>query len=180
MTTTSAPMTDLKLPPELARETSRLATAFQAAVPGAWPDGETFLHARQPAALAAVLLSVVHKHLKQAHLAHVYTRRKSSSGTRVLASTTKVPAKWRWLWGDDAPLFVIDYNHEAWLDLGPEQRLALVDHELCHCDIDDAGNPIVLEEELREFGAVVKRWGAWQPEVSRFIAAARQADLFQS
>lgn len=77
--------------------------------------------------------------------------------------------------------FVILLNHEAWNKGGlkQEQKLALVDHELCHCEVsmDVDGEPKVDEEgrtvyrvrkhDIEEFLDVVNRHGCYTNELAK-------------
>ncbi|HEV2779102.1 MAG TPA: putative metallopeptidase [Actinophytocola sp.] len=83
--------------------------------------------------------------------------------------------------GDDpADFFVIEVPHEPWVNLTQEQRIALVDHELCHFWValpDDPDEPrrlVILGHDLEEFKAIVERHGLWKPDVKSFAKAASQ------
>jgi hypothetical protein len=91
---------------------------------------------------------------------------------------------------------VIMLNAQAWKELEPKQRLALVDHELCHATVatDKNGENIADERDrlcyrlkrhdLEEFTAVVKRHGLYLSDVAEFakvaIAHAGQKPLFDA
>ena len=78
--------------------------------------------------------------------------------------------------------FVILLNHEAWNKggLNEKQRLALVDHELCHCEVvtDSNGDPKYDEEgrrvcrirkhDIEEFQDVVARHGLYSHDLAEF------------
>lgn len=83
--------------------------------------------------------------------------------------------------------FVIALNQEAWDDvLTPEQQTALIDHELCHCELvhDDEGNPKRDEKDrlvtrlrrhdIEEFREVVERHGLYKADLEAFAEAARK------
>ena len=92
--------------------------------------------------------------------------------------------------------FVIVLNREYWLSFSEKQKLALVDHELCH--IARALNPETLEpicdergrkvwrvcrHDIEEFVGVVKRHGIWKQDLERFADALRKSNnnpLFQA
>jgi predicted LPLAT superfamily acyltransferase len=75
------------------------------------------------------------------------------------------------------PFFVIEIAFDAWEILEKEQRVALVDHELCHCMMDeDSGKLIMHPHDLEEFNAVVRRHGLWQPDVVTFARTLREAE----
>ena len=65
--------------------------------------------------------------------------------------------------------FVMEVNHAQWLLLTDEQRLALVDHELCHTAMDtETGEPSVIDHDIEEFGIIVERHGLWRDSVKHF------------
>ena len=85
--------------------------------------------------------------------------------------------------------FVILLHHEAWNKvLSEAQQKALMDHELCHCEVskDSNGEPKVDERgrtvfrirkhDIEEFREVVSRHGCYKADLEEFVAAARQED----
>ncbi|SDU42295.1 putative metallopeptidase [Jiangella alkaliphila] len=70
-----------------------------------------------------------------------------------------------------------------WELLNEKQRVALVDHELCHFEVIeddevDGGRRLATRgHDLEEFTAVVERHGLWRPEVEAFAGAAIGAQL---
>lgn len=73
----------------------------------------------------------------------------------------------------DPGLFVIEIALDQWGRLEPDQRRALVDHELCHCKVDiheETGLPIlaIQEHDIEEFEAVVHRHGLWKEDLRSF------------
>lgn len=77
-----------------------------------------------------------------------------------------------------ADFFVVEVAHQPWQHLTNRQKLALVDHELCHFDVEIPEHPdndrklIVRGHDLEEFTDVVKRHGLWRPEVEHFARTA--------
>lgn len=61
--------------------------------------------------------------------------------------------------------FCIEVAADQWADLDDHQRLALVDHELCHLDIweneDGERGLWIRGHDVEEFIAVARRHGAW-------------------
>jgi hypothetical protein len=65
---------------------------------------------------------------------------------------------------------MIEIAKPHWEKLDPSQRVALIDHELCHFG---AGGGLV-EHDLGEFRAVVERHGLWLSDVEAFVQAANK------
>ena len=70
---------------------------------------------------------------------------------------------------------------EVWRDLGHDQRLALLDHELCHvvAETDAETGEITYGmrgHDLEEFHSVARRHGAWRDSITVFRG---QLDLFE-
>lgn len=82
-------------------------------------------------------------------------------GRVVLATASKPSAKVKPLLNGNYQ-FVICIAGDEWQDLTPEQRRAVVDHELCHCDFDDDGEPRMKAHDYEEFAAIVERHGMWR------------------
>lgn len=77
--------------------------------------------------------------------------------------------------------FLITIHEKTWLGLTKKQKLALIDHELCHCQVeeDDKGNRklFLVGHDLEEFRAVVRRHGQWEDGIKEFVEEARAAQL---
>lgn len=76
----------------------------------------------------------------------------------------------------DVDFFVIEFSEPIWAVLDAGQRKALVDHELCHCTVEEDEKTGDLKLKLKhhdveEFRAVVKRHGIWRPDLAEFAKA---------
>lgn len=106
-------------------------------------------------------------------------------GRIVLGKMKKANELERELHGFDAILLL---NQEHWRILKPEQRRALVDHELCH--LAPAMDPTTLEQkvdahgrkcwrtrkhDLEEFRDVVQRHGMYKADIASFVQAANES-----
>jgi predicted metallopeptidase len=97
---------------------------------------------------------------------------KPDSELDTLAKFVKVPGLYRDLFAADAVVWV---NEELWKALDERQRSACVAHELCHGDVDESGKLTVRKHDVSEFTWVVRRYGAWLPDLRQF---AEQLALF--
>lgn len=80
--------------------------------------------------------------------------------------------------------FVIFLSASAWEKFTPDQREALMDHELCHCfaeleEQNERGNGgwkfKLRKHDLEEFGEVVQRHGLWIKDLQDFMEVAKDA-----
>lgn len=86
---------------------------------------------------------------------------------------------------DDGPVdfFLIEIAQALWQGLTERQRVALVDHELCHLEVElpeterEDRTLSLRGHDLEEFTEVVKRHGLWRPQVAEFTEVARSAQL---
>ncbi len=99
---------------------------------------------------------------------------KPDSELDTLAKFVKVPPLYRDLFGCDAIVWV---NQTLWDALNEQQRSACVAHELCHGDVDDNGNLTVRKHDVSEFTWIVRKYGAWLPDLRQF---AEQMALFEA
>lgn len=83
--------------------------------------------------------------------------------------------------------FVITIGWDQWLLLDEDGRRALVDHELCHCevDFDKKGNPVpkIRHHDIEEFDEIIERHGLWRRSIENTAKAmerARQMGLFDA
>lgn len=78
--------------------------------------------------------------------------------------------------------FLIWLAKDVWVGLTEEQRMALIDHELCHCDYSQL-SPSILPHDVEEFSEIVERYGYWKYDLMQFKAAgerSRQIPLFDN
>ena len=74
--------------------------------------------------------------------------------------------------------FIIWLAADKWLELTPSQRIALVDHELEHCQWDGLSASIRLHD-LEEFSCILERHGYWWPHAYQVAEIAKQATLWE-
>lgn len=78
------------------------------------------------------------------------------------------------------PFFVVLINQQAWNYRLKEdsQKEAFIDSLLARCDYDSEKNKLSTREfDVREYHEVMKRRGAWHPELEKFIQVAKQMPL---
>jgi hypothetical protein len=94
-----------------------------------------------------------------------------SGGRKVMGSASKASAKIQALTGQPIA-FIIEISAEIWEDLPESKRSALLDHELCHCDVevDDEGEVKykLRSHDLEEFNEIVLRHGEWKDDIKDF------------
>lgn len=82
---------------------------------------------------------------------------------------------------DGCDFYVIELAHDVWKLLTPQQRLALVDHELCHLELSvtESGRRKLgmRPHDVEEFIEIIQRHGAWRPDITQLIAAAGPQQL---
>lgn len=77
--------------------------------------------------------------------------------------------------------YVLEFAEDLWKGLTPEQRIALVDHELAHILIeppeneDDGWTLKTISHDVEEFAAVIQRHGLWKPDLQWFADQTRAA-----
>lgn len=172
----------MQLPSVLQEHEKELLHAMGIALLGAWPEGEQYAVADQPAAIGRVLIKALHGHLLTAKIAYLFREDMQRRDRIRLGVAGKAAAKLRFLADYD---FVIEFNWTAWRQLTTEQRIALVDHELCHCDLDvEKGDFAIRHHDVEEFGSIVRRWGLWKLDLQSFGPVVQEAmaqmSLFES
>lgn len=177
----------LHLPAELQPLSEKLTDALLEPVLAEWPTGDEgakagYTVAHQAERLGRVLIPALHEVLQNARIAYLFREDMKAGGRRKLGQASKVGAKVHFLTEHD---FILELNWSAWRELTSEQRIALVDHELEHCDYDFETSRFTLRDhDVEEFGAIVRRWGLWQPTLERFgrdvSQALAQTELFAS
>lgn len=118
-----------------------------------------------PAQIVKLVKTTAEKHhtrLNGAKIA-VIMRDKAAKrkGLTIFATASLVPERLRTILKDNYS-FVIVIAEDAWLTLDAKKRAAVVDHELCHCRLSDAGKPEMIPHDYEEFACIVKRHGLWR------------------
>ncbi len=75
--------------------------------------------------------------------------------------------------------FLITLWWQGWQNLTPDQKIALIDHELCHAYAYEDGETgevklKILPHDIEEFNSIVSRHGCWLDDLQMFIFAARE------
>ncbi len=129
-------------------------------------------------AMARALIGRHHTRLADVEILYLFREGPWKSHDKdTWAKTSKVSERDNFITGNDVLLVV---NKDVWEALKPEQQEALIDHELTHITIDpDDGKIGFAAHDLEEFSSIVRRHGAWQEDVSRFLRAAEEGKIQQ-
>jgi hypothetical protein len=157
----------LTLPKVLQSSSARLQKALSTAIPAVWPEETAFEEADQVRAIGTVLVQTIHKHLAEARIRFLFVEGMERPDRIILGKCARSQPIVSFLAGVD---FVITVNWEAYGTLTPEQRIALIDHELCHAGINEKGKWVVLSHDIEEFRPIIRRWGFWKSDVEAFAA----------
>jgi hypothetical protein len=81
-----------------------------------------------------------------------------------------------------ADMFLIEIAEPAWENLTEAGRQALVDHELCHLDIEYDELTGKTKRKIRghsveEFNEIIHRHGLWKPDLAEFAKHIPQPTL---
>lgn len=143
--------------------------------------------------LVTELVREHHDHLRNASIAYCWMigNKGDKDGRLILGKMKKASELDRELHAWDLCLLL---NRETWRVFSIEQKRALVDHELCHADLNlgKDGEPVedphgkktyrIRKHDIEEFAAVVRRHGIYKADLERFAEAleqGRQQQLFR-
>lgn len=148
--------------------------------------------------IARELIRDHHPHLLKRRVEFVFTEKAPKSGTKEIWGTARIVNGLAAFLANsytevadgieelNEDFFVICISEPVWGMLSDRCRKALLDHELCHCWVeekDDGDTTLKLvHHDLEEFGSVVQRWGVWRDDLDRFLTKAdegrEQGSLF--
>lgn len=125
------------------------------------------------------LISTHHDHIREANICLIMRSGSwKSRGRSILGKCHKVSEREKLVSGFD---FIIILNEDAWHHMQEKQRLAVLDHELCHCDMeeDSHGNPVwkLATHDVEEFSAIVRRHGFYMQELEHFVECSHQMNI---
>lgn len=131
--------------------------------------------------VARKLIADHHGHLVEARIRYLFREGAwSSKKKETWGNAQVVTGAQKHITGLD---FIITINKEVWEHIEPHQRMALVDHELTHCECgepDAKGNPtwFIQGHDVEDFARIVKRHGLWNEDITKFFMATKQLTLF--
>ena len=127
-------------------------------------------------ATARVAIDQWHPELVNARIGFMFRDEATKSqGRQVWGQASKVADKMKALVNLD---FVVWVAFDIWESLTSDQRLALIDHELCHCQYYAAEEKAVLRgHDIEEFLVVIERHGYWNKSLFRLELQNRQLKL---
>lgn len=110
------------------------------------------------------LVEKYHPQLQDARIGLVMrSEAATSQGREVLAKISKIDKKTQALMeaaGAEPVDLLIWIAEDVWMQMGNEQRQALIDHELCHVQIGENGYKLV-GHDFEEFKVILERYGLW-------------------
>jgi predicted metallopeptidase len=133
--------------------------------------------APEVAKIADSLIESDHQELAPARIDYVFRSKASRSrGHVVLGKARKITGLSAFLAGNgNDPFFVVEIALDEWVMLDEDGKRALVDHELCHLNMDDEGGLDLRGHDLEEFEAIVRRHGLWREPLQSFAVAVQEA-----
>lgn len=124
--------------------------------------------------IAEHLINLYHENLQEARIGLLFrSEAPVSNGRMTLGAAKKV--------SDDMKPYV-NYHFLIWIAadtwglLDEKQKEALIDHELCHCSMQD-GKVATRQHDITEFACILERHGVWYPE---FLQPKRVEQAFQA
>ena len=174
---TNEPPKSLKLPRDLRGVHDELLRALITPVPAVWDDAVTYVDAKQPAAVAKVLVKALHPELVNAKIAYLFRKSIKSGDRALLGKSSKIGGKTQFFTELDLS---IEINWDKWQNLTSERRIAMMDHQLTHFTRGESSYEMV-GPDIEEFGSIVRRWGLWTSDIQRFASSVKtgeQLDIF--
>lgn len=125
--------------------------------------------------IAEKLIQEHHQHLQGELIEYIFRDKAASKGGKIVfGKARKIRGLTAYLSRpEEDEYFLMEIGLDAWKTLTQEQKVALVDHELCHFGIDDNGNKVIIPHDLEEFVAVVDRHGLWSRSVQNMASALK-------
>jgi hypothetical protein len=126
--------------------------------------------------MATKLIETHHKHLLAANIGYFKLDKDApelNNGGRKLAFVRRVSGNLQYFSNFN---FMICFYGDAWDVMDKNQRRAVVDHELCHCKIED-GEWTLVEHDIEDFNEIVDRHGGVLKGIVTQLADAQAKDL---
>jgi len=153
----------------------------------------TYSRAPEVEEIGGDLVREHHPHLRYETIRYIFRDKHAlSKGKIVVVAPRKISGLAGWLHQgylrDESAeaftdLFVVEVPRDVWDSLDEHARVALVDHALCHFDVEipDQGDKdrrlLVRAPDVSEFNVIVERHGLWRPALEEFLKAGSQLTL---
>lgn len=126
------------------------------------------------------LIAQYHPHLAGVRIGYLFREKAGMKGGRLVAGqASKFPKKLAPLFrnfslemGEEDPedyVFLIEVAWDLWKEMSEREQWALVDHELCHCSVEEKedGNIkySIVGHDYEEFHSVIERHGIYNGEM---------------
>lgn len=135
--------------------------------------------------IADELINKHHKHLVGVRLDILFSETTPKRGGKdIWGSMRKVSSLAAYLGADKTdqergvndPFFVMTISQPIWDELDEKNRIALVDHELCHAavELDEEEESVLgtMGHDVEEFACIIERHGLWRKSVQDLVEAA--------
>lgn len=152
--------------------------------------GVTYSYAGEAGDLAKPLISKHHDRLGNVRIEYVFiSEARKKQGEPVAGSASIVSGRTAFLVEGEAAegepveaFFVIELAEDLWGLMMKPQKIALLDHQLSHCDFDTNDNDgsrrlFLAQHDVEDFTSVVRRHGLWQRGLKKFAQAVIQLEL---
>jgi len=121
--------------------------------------------------MAKGIIAKHHSHLANCNIAYLYTNKPMARRGKIAIATAekcspKAKALTLYNHPDDEPFdFVVTVSYGAWNRLTDKQKLAVLDHELTHCFVEENEEGEVLHKilghDFEDFHAILSRHGLY-------------------
>lgn len=131
---------------------------------------EKYWPAENAKTLGEELIPKYHPHLSEATIVYVFIEKMKSKGRDTLGKMKAASAMEDYFGDVD---YVMIINDARWGGLSVDQKIALVDHELCHAvrkihEKTGEASFSVRGHDVEEFREIVARRGLWEPSLEEF------------
>lgn len=112
------------------------------------------------------LISRYHAHLANAEIAILIKETATKTGGVVVAGKTKKVPPWVSALGEGIYHFIIEIGGDAWMDLTPKQKVALLDHHLCAMKAEEQDDGsikfFIVPPDVIAYQEEIDRHGVWR------------------
>jgi predicted metallopeptidase len=135
--------------------------------------GLKYVDAPEVKMIADSLIPLYHQDIENASIAYVFKEKntKKPNGSIVWATMQKTTDKMRYFKPYD---FIMVVGYAQWVLLSAREKIALVDHELCHAGFTIENGFYIVNHTVEEFRAIIDRHGFWTDGLQGFGDACKK------
>lgn len=149
----------------------------KASILGAWDDKweVPFQEAPEAEEIGNELISRYHQDISKAKIFYYFKKKASKKKDKLALATISLTSPKLKFISERQYDYYLEIGWTEWTELTLQQKIALIDHELCHAAFSlDKEKFVIRGHSVEEFREVIERYGFWNDGIKAFGEACKR------